>query len=52
MDKADLMGKVYYVDNFDIIDDDGQTHYVPISQVVNYTGLDSDKIAHLSPFFT
>ena len=27
MDKADLMGKVYYVDNFDIIDDDGQTQF-------------------------
>ena len=24
MDKAELMGKVYYIDSFDIIDDDGQ----------------------------
>ena len=27
MDKADLMGKVFYVDNFDIIDDDGQVQF-------------------------
>ena len=27
MDKADLMGKVYYVDNFDIIDDEGNTQF-------------------------
>ena len=27
MDKADLMGKVFYVDNFDIIDDDGTTQF-------------------------
>ena len=27
MDKADLMGKVYYVDNFDIIDNDGQVQF-------------------------
>ena len=27
MDKADLMGKVYYIDSFDIIDEDGQTQF-------------------------
>lgn len=27
MDKADLMGKVYYVDTFDIIDDDGNVQF-------------------------
>lgn len=27
MDKADLIGKVYYVDNFDIIDDEGQVQF-------------------------
>ena len=27
MDKTELMGKVYYVDNFDIIDDDGNVTY-------------------------
>ena len=27
MDKADLMGKVYYVDNFDIYDDDGTRQF-------------------------
>ena len=27
MDKADLMGRVYYVDNFDIIDDEGQVQF-------------------------
>lgn len=27
MEKSDLLGKVYYVDNFDIIDDDGQTQF-------------------------
>ena len=27
MDKADLMGKVYYVDNFDLYDDDGTKQY-------------------------
>lgn len=27
MDKAELMGKVYYIDSFDIIDDDGQTQF-------------------------
>ena len=27
MDKADLMGRVFYVDNFDIIDDDGTTQF-------------------------
>lgn len=27
MNKSDLMGKVYYIDNFDIIDDDGQTQF-------------------------
>ena len=27
MDKAELMGKVYYIDSFDIIDDEGQTQF-------------------------
>ena len=27
MDKADLMGKVYYIDNFDLYDDDGTKQY-------------------------
>ena len=27
MDKADLMGKVFYVDNFDIVDDEGNVEY-------------------------
>ena len=27
MDKADLMGKVYYIDNFDIYDDDGTKQF-------------------------
>ena len=27
MDKADLMGKVYYIDSFDIIDDEGQVQF-------------------------
>ena len=27
MDKTELMGKVYYIDSFDIIDDDGQTQF-------------------------
>ena len=27
MDKAELMGKVYYIDSFDIIDDDGQVQF-------------------------
>ena len=27
MDKTELMGKVYYIDSFDIIDDEGQTQF-------------------------
>ena len=27
MDKAELMGKVYYIDSFDIIDDEGQVQF-------------------------